>query len=140
MLPPLGSGSGIRKETKRALEYPNIPSAIHTVPHSQELPFPYPPESYALESKEDEDEVENPQPSTSHDPDFVSEPEPLDPYLITQYEFNDLVRYLDLSKIKADLLASRLKQWNLLDKNVKVSTFRKREKKLRYSSNRKGIL
>ena len=36
------------------------------------------------------------------------------PHLITQSELHDLIRDLELSKIKAELLASRLQQWNAL--------------------------
>ena len=32
----------------------------------------------------------------------------------TQEELNDLIRDLDLAKSKAELLGSRLQQWNLL--------------------------
>jgi hypothetical protein len=39
----------------------------------------------------------------------------------TEFEFKDLVRDLNLSKIQAELLVSRLKGWNLLQQGVKVS-------------------
>jgi hypothetical protein len=39
---------------------------------------------------------------------------------------NDLIRDLGLSKIGAELLSSRLKQWNLLDPSVKITDQRKR--------------
>jgi hypothetical protein len=48
-------------------------------------------------------------------------------YLISQFEPNDLVRDLDLSKSQADLLVSHLKGWNLLQKLVKVP-YRKSQK------------
>jgi len=41
-------------------------------------------------------------------------------YLINESELNDLVRDLDLPKVKAELLASRLKQWNWLQSGVNV--------------------
>ena len=46
--------------------------------------------------------------------------------LFSQLELNDLIRYLSLSKDKAELIASRLKEKNLVEKNVKVSIYRKR--------------
>jgi len=46
------------------------------------------------------------------------------PHILTQDELNNLVRDLELSKSKAELLGSRLKQWNLLEKNVQISSFR----------------
>jgi hypothetical protein len=44
---------------------------------------------------------------------------------ITQDELNDLIRDLDLPKSKAELLGSRLQQWNLLNENVRISVYRK---------------
>jgi hypothetical protein len=45
--------------------------------------------------------------------------------LITQTESKDLFRDFVLPKTKAQLLVSRLQQWNLLEKGVKVSFHRK---------------
>ena len=42
------------------------------------------------------------------------------PCRLSQAEFSDLVQDLDLSQEKAELLGSRLKQWNLLQFDVKV--------------------
>jgi len=49
---------------------------------------------------------------------------------ITQEELNDLIRDLDLPKSKAELLGSRLQQWNLLKENVRISVYRKRHEVL----------
>ncbi|KAL4710975.1 hypothetical protein ACJJTC_017940 [Scirpophaga incertulas] len=43
-----------------------------------------------------------------------------EPHLIEQPELNDLVRDLNLSKQHAELLGSRLQQWNLLAKDTKI--------------------
>jgi hypothetical protein len=51
-------------------------------------------------------------------------------HILTQDELNDLVPDLELSKSKAELLVSRLKQWNLLEKNVPISSFRSRHQQL----------
>src|SRR5207244_12129083 len=48
------------------------------------------------------------------------------PQTSSQEELNDLMRDVALSKEKAELLASRLKQKHLLKKNVLVSQYRKR--------------
>jgi len=52
------------------------------------------------------------------------------PHILTQDVLNDLVRDLERSKNKAELLGSRLKQWNLLEKNVRISLFRSRHQQL----------
>jgi hypothetical protein len=43
---------------------------------------------------------------------------------------NNLVRDLELSKSQAELLGSKFKQWNLLEKNVRISSFRSRHQQL----------
>lgn len=48
--------------------------------------------------------------------------------MITQQELNDLIRDLGLTKDKGELLSSRLKEWNLVEKCVKVSEQRDRQK------------
>lgn len=48
-------------------------------------------------------------------------------HLITQQDYSDLCRDLDLTGNKAELLGSRLKQWNLIAPDFKISAFRKRE-------------
>jgi hypothetical protein len=60
------------------------------------------------------------------DPDF---PELTVPLLILQSELNDLVRDLNLLKIQAELLASRLQGWSLLQQGVKMS-YRKHQQSL----------
>lgn len=59
----------------------------------------------------------------SSDPDYVNENQP---HLLNQSELNDLIRDLDLTKGKSELLASRLKQWKLLTNETKVTVYRKR--------------
>ena len=59
----------------------------------------------------------------TRDGDFepVLSPPEKQPHLNSQGELNDLVRNLDLTKPKAEILGSRLQQWNLLDGKVKTS-------------------
>lgn len=119
---------GYTQKTKKNIQYPNLPSAIRPVSHSLELPVPKPPSSVDLDSIQleyshsDSDEL------------LISEYDPEDsvlkPHLIEQGELNDLVRDLDLTKEKSEILASRLQQWNLLAPEVKVTEYRKRSKHL----------
>ena len=107
---------------KSVIEYPNIPSAIRPVCHSDKLPIPEPHEIDLLSSDDAEssEECSVSEPCTFRNEEFGITTEP---HLINESELNDLVSDLDLLKVKAELLASRLKQWNLLQSGVKVCSF-----------------
>ena len=62
----------------------------------------------------------------SNDCDFR---EPNDsPHFPNQQELDDLLRDLGLTKSNAELLTSRLKEWNLLDPSCRTSKYQKRHK------------
>ena len=91
IIPPVAKGMSRKK--KWAVEYPNIPSALPSVPHG-ELPNPVLPESYTLDSDDDYDDEHDSagsEPSTS-DPDFELPHFSPEPQIISQSELNDLVR------------------------------------------------
>ena len=131
LVPPLSGG--ITKQKKSTIVYPNIPSALRPVPHGDGLPIPEPPAEYIFLDSSDEDKGEptcfSPRPSACSDPDFHCGASST-PHRITQEELNDLVRDLDLSKNKAELLGSRLQQWNLLEEDVTITSYRKRHQQL----------
>lgn len=81
---------------------------------------------------EDEDQEEQSSgTSSSQDLDYDdSQYAPNQLHLLSQGELSDLICDLDLSKEKAELLASRLKQCNLLQCNVKVTAYRCQQKEL----------
>ncbi|KAL7886638.1 hypothetical protein AOLI_G00043590 [Acnodon oligacanthus] len=99
--------------------YPDIPPSITPVPHCPELPVPTPPgrdqpPSGESSKSDTEEHVE--------DPDFsLYAAEERKPYYPNQKDLNDLIRDLGLTKSNAELLTSRLKQWNLLDESVQVT-------------------
>jgi len=78
---------------------------------------------------DDEDSVpsnrEEQKPSASRDADYLPSTDSSN-HKITEDELIDLTKDLELPKNKAELLASRLQQWNLLHHSVKVTTFRTR--------------
>ena len=51
-----------------------------------------------------------------------------EPHWITQEDLNDLAHDLYLSKQQSELLASQLKQWNLVQEDVRITSFRNRNK------------
>ena len=104
--------SGFNKKIRRKVVYPSLPCAIRPVPHSISLPVPSIPNesdidalsnscSSSLTNSNNDSEISN-----SHDAEEV--------HIILQEDLNELVKDLYLHKKKAELLASRLKQLNLL--------------------------
>lgn len=112
---------GINRKNRQTLVYPNLASAIRPVPHSEGLPIPVfsvlP--QITLSSTE---EISSPE-DDSGDEDFSGTTLP---QLFSQEELNDLVRDLNLPKNSAELLASRLKEKNLLENGVRITFYRSR--------------
>ena len=105
--------NGISMKKKANFVYPNIPSAIRPLPHGDELPVPEPPDNFALYSDDE-------QPRTAA-VSFKRCRLLAKHRLLTESELNDLIRDLELPKNKAELLASKLQQWNLLHHEGKWS-------------------
>jgi hypothetical protein len=90
----------MNRKTHR-IYYLNIPSAIKSAPHGEDLPVPEPPKEYHLNSEMEEEDTEKTGPHKEEptDPDFqglASE----SPRKLTQNELNDLIRDLELNKGK----------------------------------------
>ena len=118
---------GFSKKQKHKIEYPNLPSAIRPVLHGADLPVPIAPLDWQGIVLEDKEDIEsNSSGDQCTDPTFTPEGGSDKPHLIVQSELNDLVRDLGLSKQQSELLGSRLKEWNLLANETKITTFRKR--------------
>ena len=128
------------RKNKSKISYPVCRSAIKPVPHDPDLPITQPPTenedtlsvdegaSTSIESEEDLIEL---------DQSFQHESVPL---LINQERLNDLVCDLYLSKENAEVLGSRLQQWNLLEPETTISSFRIRNQSLaRYCASAENI-
>ncbi|KAI6650066.1 hypothetical protein LOD99_6281 [Oopsacas minuta] len=64
-----------------------------------------------------------------------------EPSLFNQPELNDLIRDLDLSKASSELLASRLKEKNLLHQGTKVTLYHYREQEFQqYFCEKNGLV
>jgi len=105
--------------------YPNCPSGLKPVLHDAENPVPIPPTDPNTTSDESTVEAER-SAETQGDASYEEELDKDKPHFLTQADLNDLVRDLQLSKEKAEVLGSRLKQWNLLQPGINVSYFRTR--------------
>ena len=101
-------------------------------PHSDDLPVATPPVNKDLLSSSDEE-----MPSREYSAELISLEDiestysgtsGNEPHWITQEDLNDLARDLYLSKQQSELLAFRLKQWNLDLEDVRITSFRNRNK------------
>lgn len=121
---------GFNKKTKSSIVYPDLPSAIRPIIHSEDVPVPAPPLSI------DDIDIDNPdgfgvgiQPvQSSSEATVSSDSDYNQPKLFSQEELNDLTRDLNLSKDAAQLLGSRLKEKNLLQVGVHYAWYRQRDK------------
>lgn len=104
------------------ITYPDIPSSIAPVRHSEDLPVPSPPSRREAAASSSSTSTGDSSDASFND-DLVPDRKP---YYPTQEDLNDLIRDLRLTKSNAELLTSRLQQWNLLDEGVRVSGQRKR--------------
>jgi len=108
MVPPVPEV--ITKKKKWTIVYPNIPSALRPVPHGEGISVPEPPKEFTIDSdNEDEGELTSgsPEPPASTEPHvFHGRSSAPQPHILTQDELNDLVRDLELSKSKAELLGT----------------------------------
>ena len=106
--------SHCRGKKMDVFNYLDLPSSLCPMMHCEELPVPNPPlvivrDDCTSSSSETEDARHNV---------FVADDTQAIP---NQAELHDLIRDLGLTKSKAELLTSRLKQWNLLDKSCQVT-------------------
>ena len=124
--------TGFNASSRKKIKYPNLQSAMRPVPHSDDLPVPTPPVNKDLLSSSDEEmpsredsaesisleDIESTYSGTSSN----------EPHWITQADLNDLACDLYLSKQQSKLLASRLKQKNLVQEDVRITSFRNQNK------------
>ena len=115
--------TGFNASSRKKIKYPNRLSAMRPVPHSDDLPVPTPPVNKDLLSSSDEK-----MPSWEDSAESISLEYSVNIFRITQENLNDLARDLYLSKHQSELLASRLKQWNLVQEDVRITSFRYRNK------------
>ena len=105
------------------ITYPNLDSARTPVPHDDSMPPPVPP-LHGLDTTDSSTDEHNSDGLISSN--YTDSDTTEDAILFSQKHLNDLIRDLCLSKKKAELFASRLKERDMVEKDVKVSYYRKR--------------
>lgn len=122
---------GFSAKNKNKIEYPTCQSASKPIPYDDSYALPITPNQAVKEKLQaDNDKKLAEDLLTLKDPDYIPEEDPDDPHMIDQAELSDLIRDLNLTKQKSELLASRLLQWNLLKTGTKVTLYRDRNKPL----------
>ena len=93
--------SGFSTKNKQNIEYPNLPSALRPVPHSEDVPIPTVPVELNLSLSSSDSS----QSAIVNDDDYTTTDNKA-PKLMSQSDLDDLVRDLDLPKQSAQLLGS----------------------------------
>lgn len=112
---------GFNAKTALHLTYPQFSSAVRPTFFKTKLPDTI----YHIQEEFDVLDVESSEHDDSSDEDFVINS--TNPEQFTKQELNDLIRECGLCKEKSEVLASRLKEKNLLKVGTKVTFYRKRE-------------
>ena len=118
--------TGIASKFKRTVKYQDLLSTIRSVPHSEEVPAPKPPENLTfsdVNSNSDEDHGEQERDNVGCDLTFEASCSSSEPHLLRQGDLNDHVRDLNLPQTQAELLVCRLKGWNLLRHDTEICFF-----------------
>ena len=100
---------------------------MRPIPHSEDLPIPHPPTHLTLEDESEYEAATEVSNEEQGDATFETRTCSCEPHLLTQDELNDLVRDLKFSKTQAELLGSKLRGWNLLQKDTRVCFFLNRQ-------------
>jgi hypothetical protein len=98
---------------------------MRPVPHNEALPIPKPPANVIVDDEDsttDEADLEQVGETFDCDPTFEASCSFSEPHLLAR-DLNDPVRDQNLSKKEAEILACRLKGWNLLQQGTKVCFF-----------------
>jgi len=126
--------TGINKKNRSSLTYPDLQSARRPVAQCDKIPVPLFQE---LPESSDEDSSSAPEDNVEEEVVYGDDA----PHPFSQEELNDLVRDLSLPKSSAELLASRLKEKNLLTDSTRITFYRHRhEEYLHFFSEEKDLV
>ena len=118
---------GINKKIAAHWSVPICPT-----PHSEEIPVPIFEDTCTEESSSSEDETQSIATTNNNNE---------QPKLFSQNKLNDLVQNLNLPKDSAEHLASRLKDKNMLNDEVRISFFCTRHQEfIRYFAHEKDLI
>lgn len=122
--------TGFKYQNRENIAYADCENVMPAIRRSEE--FPYSPMERALREPDEQQQIDldysEAGPGTSG---LTSEYVPTaaqtpTPHLITQKDYNDLVRDSFMSQTSAEIVGSRLKEWNLVASDFRVTASRKR--------------
>lgn len=103
---------GYSFKTRKSVKYANVLTVTKPIYVSDEVPTT---SKAAIEIEKDLEDEEYLPPKYSS----------MERHLISNADFCDLIRDIHLSKRQCEILGSRLKQWNLVDQDFRVTTCRR---------------
>jgi len=110
-------------KSKHTVKYPDFPSAMRPVPHSEQLPAPKLLENLAFSnanSNSDKDHKQQDRENFDCDWTFEGSCSSFEPYLLTENNINDTVSDFNLSKKQANSLVPGLRGRNLLHQDTEM--------------------
>ena len=120
--------TGANKKKRKSLSYNSFPSAIRPVPHSTDNSIPEFKKLLDVFIDEHSDEEQHDYKELSYVGDGKDFACFSTPVLFDQQSSSDLIRDLSLSQESSKVLASRLKDQNLLKYSTKIIFYRTRDK------------
>ncbi|XP_027233923.2 uncharacterized protein [Penaeus vannamei] len=124
--------TGVNRKNRSSLKYPDLQSARRPVAHCDEIPVPVFRELPDISDKDPSGDQEDEEDEVVLDD---SAPHPF-----SRNELNDLVRDLSLSKSSAELLASKLKEKNLITDSARITYRNRHQEYLCFFSEEKGLV
>jgi hypothetical protein len=115
---------GFNAATVGQIKYPDIRSAKRPLPHSELIPIP--PSPFGSPSKATATSAPGAL-DRSQESEYIPDDSD-EPQLLSEAELHNLARMLKLSIRKSESLGSFLQQRNLLEKDVNITSFRKRSR------------
>ena len=121
--------TGVNKKKPKSLSYKSFPSAIRPVAHRPDIPISefkkLPDLSIDEHSDEQQHDCKELTDVDDDEKDFACSSMPV---VFDQINLSNLIRDLNLSKESSEVLASRLKDRNLLQHGTKITSYRTRDK------------
>ena len=128
--------NGINRKNRGTVKYPDLHSARRPVAHCDEIPVTICKELPDV-SDEDVSSIEVQEEEKGADVDFEYDTR----QRFSQQELNDPVRDLGLSKLSAQLMASKLREKSLLSSSTRISFYRNRhQENLRFFCEEKDLV